>query len=101
MMMLSQATSQRYRTLINNQLRVSSNVVKRVPIDVQGKENKNVGTNVGNAGNCPQNVGYADKAKENETRVIELMQKQETMIQQGECSSPMDYTDAKKEEQAK
>ncbi|GJS39107.1 hypothetical protein Tco_0564150 [Tanacetum coccineum] len=58
--------------------------------------------NVGNAGNCPQNVGYTDKAKrKNEKLVIELMQKQETMIQKGECSSTVDHTDAKKEKQVK
>ncbi|GKD14985.1 hypothetical protein Tco_1199392, partial [Tanacetum coccineum] len=55
MMMLSRAISQRYPTLTNNRLRVSLNVVQTGLIDTQGKKNKNVG----NAGNCPQNVRYA------------------------------------------
>ncbi|GJZ41088.1 hypothetical protein Tco_0587974 [Tanacetum coccineum] len=58
--------------------------------------------NVRNAKNCPQNVGYADKVKrKNEKRVIELMQKQETMIQKGEYNSPGDDTDDKKDKEAK
>nr|GEV58733.1 putative reverse transcriptase domain-containing protein [Tanacetum cinerariifolium] len=89
-------------TLTNNRLRVSSNDVQRGPIDVQGKKNENVGMNVGNAGNCTQNLGYADKGKrKNEKRAIELMQIQELMIQKGECSSLGDDTDNKKEKQAK
>ncbi|GJY04626.1 reverse transcriptase domain-containing protein [Tanacetum coccineum] len=87
MMMLSRAISQRYPTLTNNRLRVSSNVVQTGLIDTQGKKNKNVG----NAGNCPQNVRYAEhggrknervvkEKRENEKRVNELeMQKHEKM----------------------
>ncbi|GJR72018.1 hypothetical protein Tco_0084383 [Tanacetum coccineum] len=102
MMMLSRAMSQRYPTLTNNRLMVFSNVVQRGPIDVQGKKNENVSMNVRNAGNYTQNLGYADKEKrKNEKRVTELTQKQETMIQKGECSSPRDDTNDKKEKKAK
>ncbi|GJS66153.1 hypothetical protein Tco_0680717 [Tanacetum coccineum] len=102
MMMLSRAMSQRYPTLTNNRLMVFSNVVQRGPIDVQGKKNENVSMNVRNAGNYTQNLGYADKEKrKNEKRVTELMQKQETMIQKGKCSSPRDDTNDKKEKKAK
>ncbi|GJR91598.1 hypothetical protein Tco_0215609 [Tanacetum coccineum] len=81
---------------------VFSNVVQRGPIDVQGKKNENVSMNVRNAGNYTQNLGYADKEKrKNEKRVTELTQKQETMIQKGECSSPRDDTNDKKEKKAK
>ncbi|GKD33950.1 hypothetical protein Tco_1249459 [Tanacetum coccineum] len=65
MMLLYRAIRQRFPTRTNNRLSVSSNVVQSGLIDVQGKKNENVGGNVGNAGNHPQNVGYIENVEIN------------------------------------
>ncbi|GJS42141.1 hypothetical protein Tco_0567184 [Tanacetum coccineum] len=63
MMLLDRSIRQRSPTCTNNRLSISSNVVQSGVIDVQGKKNENVGTNVGNAGNHPHNVGYTENAE--------------------------------------
>ncbi|GJT57027.1 hypothetical protein Tco_0992081 [Tanacetum coccineum] len=63
MMLLDRSIRQRSPTRTNNRLSISSNVVQSGVIDVQGKKNENVGTNVGNAGNHPHNVGYTENAE--------------------------------------
>ncbi|GJS71783.1 hypothetical protein Tco_0704624 [Tanacetum coccineum] len=62
-MLLYRAIRQRFLTRTNDRLSVSYNVVQSGVIDVQGKKNVNVGTNIGNAENHPQNVGYTENAE--------------------------------------